>query len=407
MPRRLTRAFNGEGVPLWKRGAFALVGLALATAVWLPCVHLVFTRPVEEYVDDEGVAPRARALAAWQLEQWSDPARREAELAKMRGSNAEWDFMGRTFLVLALANTACRQPEEQARYLDIIDAIIDETLRLEKNQGMYHFLMDYARARPYIARPARSLFIDSEIALMLGVRRLAAEKPAYREPLRRRIELILDYMGRGPTPAAESYPDECWTFDNVNALAAVRIADLLDGTDHADFIRRWLEYARANLVHPQTGLLVSSFHYSGHHRDGPEGSTLWSVAHVLQVLDPEFARDQYDRAKKELGRQTLGFAWAREWPPSWTGATDIDSGPIVPVVGASAGSSGQALVGARAFGDRPFLADLTTSLEFAAFPVERHGRLKYAASNQVGDAVLLYAMVQGPVWDKVREGRAR
>ena len=48
-------------------------------------------------------------------------------------------------------------------------------------------------------------------------------------------------------------------------------------------------------------------------------------------------------------------------------------------------------------------AALQTSLEFAAFPIRAHGQLKYGASNQVGDAALLYACVLGPLWERLQE----
>ena len=60
-------------------------------------------------------------------------------------------------------------------------------------------------------------------------------------------------------------------------------------------------------------------------------------------------------------------------------------------------------MGAAAFDDRGFLHELVTSLQLAAFPLEWDGKLKYCASNQVGDAVLLYALVQGPLWKRVLE----
>ena len=46
-----------------------------------------------------------------------------------------------------------------------------------------------------------------------------------------------------------------------------------------------------------------------------------------------------------------------------------------------------------------------TTLEFAAFPRRDKGRLKYCASNHVGDAVMLYSCVLGPVWQRVKEGK--
>ena len=157
-------------------------------------------------------------------------------------------------------------------------------------------------------------------------------------------------------------------FCNSAALAAVRMSDRLDGSDHTAFFRRWLQRAKEKLVDPGTGLLVSSFTLDGQPKDGPEGSSIWMTAHCLQLIDEEFAADQYRRARKELGREVLGFAYAREWPASWVGPEDVDSGPVVPVLGVSAGSSGLAFLGARAFDDRAYFRGLQASVDFAAFP---------------------------------------
>jgi len=94
----------------------------------------------------------------------------------MRVSNAEWDFMGRSYLVWSLANMSLRDPASKPLYLRTMDQIIDETLQLEKQEGMYFFLMPYAKDRPYLAQPAHSLFLDGEIALMLASRRMVEEK---------------------------------------------------------------------------------------------------------------------------------------------------------------------------------------------------------------------------------------
>ena len=392
-----------SSAPRGRRILLTIVSLAVAAAIWLPSVHVFFRPDLKDYLVAEGTSPKARALAARHLKLWTDPALKAEELRKMRGSNAEWDFMGRTYLVLALANMGLREPAMKDKYLGVIDDIIDDTLALESERGLYHFLMDYARAGVFVSQPARSIFIDGEIALMLGARRMLAEKPAYKKLLTERVALMVRYMSKSPVLSGESYPDECWVFCNTIALASIRIADVLDSTDHSQFISAWLAGAKKNLVDPRTGLLVSSYSFGGRHKDGPEGSSIWMAAHCLQLIDEEFARAQYARARKELGRSALGFAYAREWPVTWQGPMDIDSGPIIPVIEASPGSSGQAVLAASAFGDREFLSGLLTSLDAFGFPRERDGALKYCASNQVGDAVLLYALVQGPLWEKVRE----
>ncbi|HNY27025.1 MAG TPA: hypothetical protein PKH31_06545 [Candidatus Sumerlaeota bacterium] len=388
-----------------KRITLGLFSLLLATALWLPCLHLFFRQDLDDYFPAQGLGARTRQVAQRHLDAWTRPELLEREISKMRGTNAEWDFMGCSFLVWSLANMALRDPESSDRYLEAADRIIAETVRLEEEKGHLYFLMDYAKGRDFQVSPNRSLFVDGEIALMMGMRRVAREKAEYAAPMRERLDALLERMRRSPVLSGESYPMECWMFCNSVALAALKTGDYLDGTDHSDFFREWVDTARQKLTHPATGLLVSSYTPDGGFLDGPEGSSIWTVAHFLDFIAPEFARDQYDRARQALGVTVAGFGYAREWPRQWAGKPDVDSGPIVPLLGASAGSSGQAFLAAATFGDRPYLSALLTSLHFAAFPVEREGSLRFCASNQVGDAVLLYAATAGPVLEKIRKGR--
>ena len=350
----------------------------------MPSIHLF-------YGSDE--AALASGLEARQLA--------NDDFTDMRRTNAEWDFMARTYLVLAFANLALAHPERRDLYLGKIDRIIETTLALESQRGMYFFLMPYASSAEFVMQPARSTFIDGEIALMLGARRMVLDDPRLAELHRFRTELIVERMARSPSLSGESYPDEAWTFCNTVALASLRMADVLDGSDHSRSIDEWLAYAKRSLIDADSGLLISSYRLDGTHLDGPEGSSIFMVAHMLQVLDPELARDQWTRARRELLRYVAGFGYAREWPPSWTGPEDVDSGPTIPILGANAGASGLAILGAAAFEDRRALSALLRSLELAAFPSEDANGKRFEASNTVGDAVMLYALVQGPLWRKV------
>jgi hypothetical protein len=402
---------TGIGVRM-RAGLFALLValacLAVSGAVWLGSLHWFFRPAISDYYSPTGpLPPKARAIAQSHLELWQDPVKRQAELDRMRRTNAEWDFMGRTFLVLSLSNMALRQPSETTACLEVADRIISDTLDLESGGGHAFFLMDYARASDFVARNGRSLFVDGEVVLMMGARRLVREYLPYRAAMDERVTSMILQMEQSPVLCAESYPNECWMFCNCVAAAAIRITDLLNGTDHSVFLRRWLDKVRERLVHKDTGLLISSFTFEGERLDGPEGSSIWMAAHCLAVVDEAFARDQYERARRELRANVLGFGYAREWPASWHGPRDVDSGPVIPWLEVSAGSSGQAFMAATTFGDMVFLRELLTTLRFAAFPVERKGRLRFAASNQVGDAVLLYSLAEGPLWDLVRARSAK
>ena len=389
-----------------RKGFIAFLVIIVAGCIWVPSMQLVFKKDPGNYRSQEGLSPAARLLAATHLEVWSNTSLRETELGRMRNRNPEWDFMSRTYFVLALANMALRDSEYLDDACEIIDAIIENTLEVESKKGFEHFILSYGHHGGWAVSPARSIFVDGEIALMLAARRIIRENELYRPLLEERIQAMIAQMQKSPVLSAESYPDECWLFCNTVALAAIRVNDALDGSDHSDFLQSWIINAKENLTNPETGILISSYAVNGNPDPsgfGPEGTTIWMASHMLQIVDEAFARDQYARARQHLGRSFLGFGYSREWPVSVEGSVDVDSGPIIPIFGASASASGLAVMAAAAFDDEDYFGDLMTSLRFAGFPVERDDKLRYHASNPVGDAVLLYAMTEGPLWDLVIE----
>lgn len=381
-----------------------LLSLAIAAVIWLPSVSLFFDQPENDYISNQGnqgIPPKAREIAARHIRLWTDPDLKARELTKMRSRNAEWDFMARCFFVWSLANMGMREPAMKATVLPVMDSIIDETIKQEKENSIHFFLMPYSRIQEFLIQPERSIFVDGEVSLMLGLRRMLEEKPEYKILHRERIDMMLSRMKQSAVMCAESYPDECWMFCNSVGLAAIKVGDFLDQTDHSEFFAAWIKSAKEKLVRQENGLLVSSFNLSGTSvADGPEGSTIWLVTHCLQVIDPEFAKDQYWKARHQLKAEIGGFGYAYEWPGG-QGHDDVDSGPIIPLLNLSAGSTGLAFLGAASFNDREYLTQLYRSLELGAFPVRDADGIRYCASNAVGDAVLLYSIVQGPAWQKI------
>lgn len=60
---------------------------------------------------------------------------------------------------------------------------------------MFHFLMPYATRRPFVIEPAKSAFVDGEIALMLATRILVAPRADYEPLLEERLALyVLTWM---------------------------------------------------------------------------------------------------------------------------------------------------------------------------------------------------------------------
>ena len=386
-------------VPGWTRVIAAIV---VATIAWWSSLSLVVDawRPPQDELADALQTALTRRWDAAQL----DPSAIE------RARNPEWDFISRTFLVLALANDALARPDAAAADLQVIDRVIEQTLVEEREHGQRWFLLPYVDRAPFVDASGRSVFVDGEIALMLAARNVVALDEGQALELRARVETIEAQMKRGPVLSAESYPDEAWVFCNSTALVALKAADAVLGTKRDELIEDWLEVARERLVDPESGLLVSSFTHDGRVLDGPEGSTLWMTTHNLLLLDPDLARAQYDAGKAALVSGFFGFAWAREWPSESAFADrqslDVDSGGVVPLLGASAGSSGMLLLAAAAFEDEELLDGLMRSLELGAFPIQRGGGTELAAAGVIGSTVALYALRFGPLWDRIEETAA-
>lgn len=382
----------------------SITGLVVPGLILIVIFSLVQPGHVVANNDFRSIDEKTRKLANRYVKIWQTPELRKQCLSDLHRQNPEWDFMFRTYSVLSFSNLSLHTPEKCEEYLKTIDSIIDNTLDLERKKGFKYFLLRYGQGNRWRVRPGRSLFIDGEIALMLGVRCLVKDNELYKNELNRRVNIMVEGMTKSPVLCAESYPDECWVFCNTIALAAIRISDELNGTDHSEFFSHWVEKAKKNLIDPKTGLLRSAFTVAGtptSSAKGPEGSSIWMACHMLQIVNEEFAQNQYAKAKGELLGDIFDFGYAREWPKSYLGSEDIDSGPVIPFLMASPSSSGLAILCTASFKDKENFNKLTRSLNTFAFPKEENEQLYYQMSNALGDAVLLYGFTVGPVWEKV------
>lgn len=334
---------------------------------------------------------RIERLAATALSPWEGGSR--DGLAAVGAMNPEYDLMSRTFLAMALGDLALGDPGRwRQRAVAALDAVIADTDERCRSGGQDTFLLGYGRGWQ---QP--SLFVDGERLMVLQIRRLLRDDPALAVRARALADAVAERMASTPTRSWPSYPDECWTFCNTLALAALRAVDLTDGTDHADLCASFAASARAR-VDPDTGMLVSGYTLAGRAVQGPEGSSIWASAHFLRLVDPALAAEQYALARLLLGRVVFGFGYAREWPEQVSGVEDVDSGPIVPGFEASPSSSGLAILAARSFGDRRYANALLAALELAGMPRDDGTTLRYQASNAVGDAVILAGLTVGPLW---------
>ena len=333
------------------------------------------------------------------IEDWSGGSP-PSSYEEMRRMNPEWDFMARTFLALTLAEHALDDPDEAPRAIATLDAIIADTLADEAEHGQFWYLLPYANRDDFRGN-GRSLFVDGEILVMIGARRMIADD-AWQDEMDERARIVVESLGASSAmPIAESYPDEGWMFCHAMAMIGLRMHEVLDGADHSEIKAAWLASIQENLVHRETGMLVSEFTMDGRPMDGPEGSSIWVVTVALQLIDPDLARQQYTLARQNLGGRILMMGYAKEWPESAVGPMDIDSGPLVPIIDASASSSGFALLASQAFGSRAWNRQLRRSLGAAFLAMKFDPYLAEVADNPVGQTVVLWGLSFGPMWEKM------
>lgn len=214
--------------------------------------------------------------------------------------------------------------------------------------------------------------------------RLAADTAA----LARAFEARLAATG---SPFLTAYPGQAWPVDSVVGIAAVRLADHLAGTGtHTDLLARWLTAADARRD-PDTGLLPHRVDPdSGKPVEGARATSQTMLLRFLREVDPDAATRDWVRFR-ELFASTNGWApGIREHPQGVDLPGDVDSGPLI--LGLSASASVVALGDAVLFGDRRTAAALTGLAEATGFAVRSAGQRRYLGGVlPVGDAFLVWS----------------
>jgi hypothetical protein len=61
------------------------------------------------------------------------------------------------------------------------------------------------------------------------------------------------------------------------------------------------------------------------------------------------------------------------------------------------------ILAARSFNDEPTFRSLVSALNLVGVPKTTHGARRFLASNAIGDAVITYALVAGPLFAEIAQ----
>lgn len=226
-------------------------------------------------------------------------------------------------------------------------------------------------------------------ALSLSVE-IAAQSsdPADLADVARRAEVVRGALAKPGSPFPESYPGQYWPCDAVVAASALaRAGDLTGQPAWRTDALTWRDRAAA-FVDPATGLLPHKVDADGRVLDGPRGSS----QSIIQYYWPDLDRDPavWQSFSRTFVTRQAGLIGVREYPRGDDSTGDVDSGPLL--LGVSASASAVTLGAARRWGDRPLAEMLARQAELLGTPVDLgRGRCYLAGTVPVGDAFVLWS----------------
>ena len=186
-------------------------------------------------------------------------------------------------------------------------------------------------------------------------------------------------------PLPSSYPGAAWPCDVVVALAAAHRADrLVEVPGLADVTKRWFDAMEAHRD-PDNGLLV---HQRGTSRARGASQSLIQV--FLPDIDPDRAAHEWRIYKQAFLAPTLGLVGVREHAHGIDAPGDVDSGPLIN--GVSASASAVTLAAARRHGDVELATVLDREADLLGLPLPTGSGTAFAFGLlPVGDAFVAWA----------------
>jgi hypothetical protein len=257
---------------------------------------------------------------------------RAESLGTADASGTEWPLFGSVFYLLGTealqkdweAHPAGVAPKVYAR--EAIDAAAD--LVADPRQAGWvkkHYGAKYLHEDNCFYRMLLICAATSHAKLTGSSRHLAL--------LRDQVETLSAEIDHSRAGVLEDYPGQCYPGDVVCAIAAIKRADAVLGTDHSAFCSRALRGFSGDRLDPATGLPVYLAHFYDGHPLGPSrGCSNSYVTTFGPEVWPEAAGGWYALYEKYFWQHRLWAAGFREWPRwdkhgDWY--FDVDSGPVI------------------------------------------------------------------------------
>ena len=319
-------------------------------------------------------------------------------------SGTEWPLFGSVFYLWATEDLQAAweedrsltptAPREYAR--GAIEAATE--LVIDPNHAAWvrkHWGEDYLKRE--------NAFYRMLVIAALTVHAKLTGEERYQPKLRECVDDLATEIEASEWGLLHDYPNECYPGDVLTAIACIRRADPVLGTDHSEFVERAVRGFRGDLL-DRLGLVP----YSADLRHGRAGISRGCGNSYVSLFAPELWPEQaarwYSLYEEHFWQYRLTAYCFREFPKDLTKYDwymDVDSGPVVAGHGFAAGAFG--VGAARANGRFDHAYPLTAEMIAISWPLAA-GSLTAPRllSNSVdapylGEAGILFNLTRRPV----------
>jgi hypothetical protein len=198
---------------------------------------------------------------------------------------------------------------------------------------------------------------------------LLTEDEAELAQLRSRCDELVQALRDSPAwPWLASYHAQVWPCDTLPGIHAMCVCDRVTGEGrYAEFVAQWVDEVSGNL-RPELGMISHvADPRSGKPLGPPRGTSQVVILRFLADIDPAFASEQYRKFQTHFQGHILGVPAILEYPRGTKGHGDVDSGPLVFGVSASATVVGMGT--AQIYGDQEFSRAVSQFGETVGFPL--------------------------------------
>jgi len=236
----------------------------------------------------------------------------------------------------------------------------------------------------------------------------------YEDLLRSQVESLASELDQSPYGLLDDYPGQCYPVDILPAIAAIRRADAVLGTDHTEFAARAIRGFQETRLDKDTGLpayIADSL--TGRAKDSARGVGMSFMLIWAPELWPETARDWYAGYERQFWQQGRWLAGFREYSKDIDIGkfvfSDVDAGPVIYGYGAGACAFGAGA--ARAMGRFDHAYALGAEAIVGSWPLPNGTLLgprflsNLSDAPYLGEAAVLFALTRRSVALREAAGR--